>query len=61
MGEPAGAVVVSCRAPEVPSSLQAKVGSVGSVMGLLQSGKSMEHEHRKILGATVSQLKERTS
>ena len=47
MGSPALVVAVSWRAPEVPSSLQARVDAVASVMGLLQHnvGKS-----RKIFG-----------
>lgn len=35
MGEPAATVAVSWSAPEVPSSLQAMVGSVASWIGLL--------------------------
>ena len=35
--DPAATVAVSWRAPEVPSSLQAMVGSVASWMGLLNS------------------------
>lgn len=35
IAEPASTVAVSCRALDVPSSLQDSVGSVGSVIGLL--------------------------
>ena len=35
IGVPAATLAVSCKAPELPSSLQARVGSVASVIGLL--------------------------